>query len=392
MKNEDTIETKSETTSTKTVLTLVVYCISGSLLTIVNKLAIAAFPFTNMLLVLQNGTTVVLLLLNFYWCALSAESMPPLNRAIIQMWLPVVFLFVLMLMSSLISLVYVSVPTVIVIRNLSTLSVAVLEYFALGRTISTLSIGTLLGMLLGAVFYAIHDLTFSIYGYIWLAANILGTSLYQVYIKKIVDMPLVKDIGPIGMSYYNNLISLPVFIVLAILMGEFKALLSFSTSITAFNMKSTLIVFLSCILGFLLSTSAFALNKLISATSIMVANNVNKFSLIILSEVLVQSTLDITASVGAISVLFFGWLYSQAKERFSKPLFLFGMFVFIVSYIILELGYAFIPMIHENILTAFASVEQHNVSFPYIRDNFLNRGNSTALLDSSAKNRTRSIN
>ena len=377
-------EGSSETASTKTVVTLVIYCISGSLLTLVNKLAITVFPLTNLLLVLQNGVTVALLLFNFHFCPLSPEPMPSLTAAIVRVWIPVVLLFVMMLTSSLFALIYVSVPTVIVIRNLSTLSVAVLEYFVLGKTISNLSIGTLLGMLLGAIFYAIHDLTFSIQGYIWLTVNVVGTSLYQVYIKKVVGMPLVKDIGPISMSYYSNLISLPIFLVLAYLMGEFEALLSLCKTMTAFNIKSTFVVFLSCILGFLLSTSAFALNKLISATSIMVANNVNKFSLIILSEIFVQATLDITASVGAIFVLFFGWLYSQAKERYSKPLFFLAMFIFIVSYLILELGYAFIP-------TILRSVKQTNVSFPTVRTDLGNVSNSIELFNLLNNNKTRSI-
>ncbi|CAF4448468.1 unnamed protein product, partial [Adineta steineri] len=102
-----------------------------------------------------------------------------------------------MLTSSLFALKYVSVPTVIVIRNLSTISVAILEYFVIGNKIDSLSIGTLFGMFFGAIVYALHDLTFSIEGYIWLCVNIIGTSLYQVYIKKVVHMPEMNDTGPI---------------------------------------------------------------------------------------------------------------------------------------------------------------------------------------------------
>ena len=115
-------ETALTNVKTRTLLILLLYCISGSLLTLVNKLAIVAFPFPNMLLVLQNGVTVILLIMSFVH---ASTVIPPLSIAILKVWIPVVLLFVTMLISSLFALVYVSVPTVIVIRNLSTLSVAV---------------------------------------------------------------------------------------------------------------------------------------------------------------------------------------------------------------------------------------------------------------------------
>ena len=124
---------RTENVTPKTILTLLLYCISGSLLTLVNKLAIVAFPFPNLLLVLQNGVTVLLLIINFYFFAHASQKIPSMNITMLKIWIPVVLLFVTMLTSSLFALVYVSVPTVIVIRNLSTLSVAVLEYFVLRK-------------------------------------------------------------------------------------------------------------------------------------------------------------------------------------------------------------------------------------------------------------------
>ncbi len=45
------------------------------------------------------------------------------------------------------------------------------------------------------------------------------------------------------------------------------------------------------ILGYALSTSAFLLNELISATSIMVINNANKLGVILLSELCMERSL-----------------------------------------------------------------------------------------------------
>lgn len=355
--------TSDESTRSRTILMLIIYCISGTFLTLMNKVAIGIFPFTNMLLVLQNSVTVILLLFSFYLYPSSSRISPWLNMTIVRLWIPVVILFVLMLISSLFALAHVSVPTVIVIRNLSTLSVALLEYMILQRTINFVSIGNLFGMLVGAIFYAIHDFTFNIQGYFWLLVNIISTSIYQVYIKKIVDLPSVKVLGPISMSYYSNLISLPIFLLLAGVTGEFNHLLIFIRQIVTIHIRSIFIIFVSCILGFSLSTSAFALNKLISATSIMVANNVNKFALIVISEIFFQSTLDMTASLGALSVLFFGWLYTQAKERFANSLFVVAMIVFIFCYFTLEIVYTPIQFVRQTSNRTFFAKNNEQILF-----------------------------
>jgi hypothetical protein len=68
-------------------------------------------------------------------------------------------------------------------------------------------------------------------------------------------------------------------------------------------------------LGICLSVTAFMLNALISATSMMVANNVNKFFVILLSECFIQGTLDGFSSLGVVVVMLFGWLYGEASKR-----------------------------------------------------------------------------
>jgi hypothetical protein len=157
----------------------------------------------------------------------------------------------------------------------------------------------------------------------------------------------MKDCGSITMSFYNNLISLPILLIISFLIGEFNSLL---ISIYIPKLKSILIVFLSCFCGFVLSVSAFSLNKLISPTSMMVANNLNKFILIILSEILIEWTLDINSSLGAIFVLFCGWLYSQKKEYFEKYLFFFVTILFLILYFIIQFKDFIIIMINQKFI------------------------------------------
>ena len=56
------------------------------------------------------------------------------------------------------------------------------------------------------------------------------------------------------------------------------------------------------ILGYALSTSAFLLNELISATSIMVINNANKLEVILLSELCMERSLGPLSTARSISL------------------------------------------------------------------------------------------
>jgi drug/metabolite transporter (DMT)-like permease len=303
----------------ETTIALIIYCISGTLLTLVNKLAILAFPAPNTLLLFQNGATVLLLLVITHIAPDRVGGpLPSLTLSAVHSWLPLTLLFVGMLGSSLLALQNVSSVTLIVFRNLCTLVVAFFERLILGSEINALGIFSLVGILFGAILYALNDIQFSIIGYAWLVVNVTCTAAFQIYVKSLISH-LPKDgpgsLGPFGMSYFNNVISLPVFVILAAIMGEVSHLLEFFYIL---SIKSWIIIVSSALLGFTLSTSAFLVNKLVTATSMMVANNVNKFALIILSELFVEQTLVPLSSLGTAIVMLFAWLYSQAKGFWAE--------------------------------------------------------------------------
>jgi hypothetical protein len=370
---------------------LFLYCASGTALTLANKLAVKRFPYPNLILVIQNGMAVATLTLGSYTVPLTIGRMPRLSWPLVRLWVPLTATFSLMLVSSLLALQEVSAVTLIVIRNLTSLSVAALEFACLGTALPRQSAGALLGILGGAVMYSLHDITFSPIGYSWLLLNLLSTSAYQVWVKRVIASDPGKRIGALGMSYINNLLSLPVLVAVALASGEVSGVLgigtgawsgsgapgsknegiigngaagsrlgsgvgsiggvggsssssgftfsssSSSSSVTAvvaaaaaataskltttannaalLDGASVTLLLGSGALGICLSVTAFMLNALISATSMMVANNVNKFFVIMLSECFIQRTLDGVSSLGVAVVMLFGGLYGEASKR-----------------------------------------------------------------------------
>lgn len=300
------------TTATTVTAVLVLYCASGTLLTLANKLAVKAFPFPNVIACLQNAITVVLLTTGAAVAPSTFGAMPPIDANTLRVWLPLTALFVGMLVSSLLALMHVSAVTLIVIRNLTSLTVAALEAAVLGTRVGRLGVASLAGILAGAVMYGLHDITFSVTGYAWLLANLLSTSAYQVLVKRIISSDDARAIGPLGFSYINNVLSLPMLLVVSTVAGEPWRLMAAAPASIA-NLGTVALLAVSGVLGFFLSVTAFKLNTLISATSMMVANNVNKFLVIIASEVFIQRTLDTVASAGTVVALAFGWLYARSK-------------------------------------------------------------------------------
>jgi hypothetical protein len=54
-------------------------------------------------------------------------------------------------------------------------------------------------------------------GYVWLAANVLASSTYQVYVKFLAGQ---EGMTPMGMAFLNNAISLPMLLVCSVALRE----------------------------------------------------------------------------------------------------------------------------------------------------------------------------
>jgi len=295
------------------------YCASGTLLTLVNKLVMVQFPFPNAVVTLQNMTTIAVLMVGSNMSPSIFGRMPVLSRETLMMWAPLVTAFVVVLVSSMLALLRVSAVTLIVIRNLTAISVAVLERVVLGTSVSGSSVVALLGMVSGAVAFGLHDLTFDAQGYAWLVVNMAGTSCYQVMVKRIISKDASAKIGPFGFAYLNNVMSVPLLALIAVANKEPVRI----GEVMPVDKRAAITLLFSCGLGCILSVSGFVLNTMISATSLMVVNNVNKFLVIILSELFIQRTLDDVATAGVVTVMLFGCLYAhstQFPERRAKKL------------------------------------------------------------------------
>ena len=297
---------------TTTVVALA-FCLSGSALTVLNKQIMGFLPAPNAVLFAQNAVTLALLALGKSALSLQIE---PLQRHKARRWFPLVLLFYAMLASSMLALKFVTATTLIVQRNLGTVTIAVADYFYLGTVQTKPRMCAILGMCAGSVLYAWIDLDVSssvgFTGYAWLAANVAATTAYQIKVKSLVNE---LDMNSWTMAYYNNLLSLPVCAMIGIFQREADTLHQFTENHGA-TIAQYITIFVSCTLGFCLSVSAFQLNRLITPTSITILNNTNKFALIFFTAYFMDySTLSYSTVAGAAVVMICAAYYSLAGVK-----------------------------------------------------------------------------
>lgn len=288
------------------------FCLSGSALTVLNKQIMGFFPAPNAVLFAQNAVTLVLLAFGKSVLSLQIE---PVRRHKAKRWFALVLLFYAMLASSMLALKFVTATTLIVQRNLGTVTIAIADYFCLGTVQTKPRILAILGMCAGSLVYASGDLdaasNFDFTGYAWLAVNVAATTAYQIKVKSLVNE---LDMNSWTMAYYNNLLSLPVCAIVGFAQRENETLQKFMAS--GATKSQCVALFVSCTLGFCLSVSAFQLNRLITPTSITILNNTNKFALIFFTAYFMDySTLSESTVAGAAIVMICAAHYSFAGTK-----------------------------------------------------------------------------
>jgi drug/metabolite transporter (DMT)-like permease len=294
-------------------LPVLIFCFAGSGLTVLNKILVSKyFPFPSFLTFVQCFCTAAFIRVGKFAMPNSFE-VEDITPSKCRSWSPLVVLFLIMLVSSMFALQKVTVTTLIVVRNLTTLTTAVSDFQFLKSHFNKEEALLLFLMFFGACMYGLNDISFDWSGYLYLLLNCFATTAYQIRVKQLVTELKMK---PLTMSLYNNLLCLPLLLTLSALQGEISPNLLMMAIADNYTLC---LILLSAIFGFVLSVTAFRLNQLVSATAIMIINNANKFLLILFSEAVLGKSLDLMSGFGCSLVLASSFAYSRlSRTRTEK--------------------------------------------------------------------------
>ena len=172
-------------------------------------------------------------------------------------------------------------------------------------------------IVVGAYVYGASSLTFTWEGLFWMLSNVAAQVFYGVYLKREMEMnPAVKKMSKFTMSLYNNTLAIPMILVVFVIQGEHSVAAQTLADVTPIGW---VFVSVTCILGYLISTSGFGLQKMVSATGFIVVNNLAKFLNIVLGMLFLNEKLSGTFEwVGCLLAFAGGFWYSMASMRFNN--------------------------------------------------------------------------
>lgn len=291
------------------------YCISASLLSIINKWAVMKFPYPGALTALQYLTSAAGVLI-CGWLKLIEHD--KLNLLTMWRFLPAAFIFYLSLFTNSELLLHANVDTFIVFRSVVPIFVAIGETLYLHQpwpSLKTwLSLATIFG---GSVLYVITDYQFTLMAYSWALAYLVSMSIDFVYIKHVV---MTIGLNTWGLVLYNNLEALLLFPVELLIMGELKKIEhEISDESEWHSFQVVLPVGLSCLFGLAISFFGFSCRRAISATGFTVLGIVNKLLTVVINLVIWDKHSTFVGTVGLLICMAGGILYQQSTSNKSKP-------------------------------------------------------------------------
>lgn len=293
------------------------YCLSASLLSIINKWAVMKFPYPGALTALQYFTSALGVLLCGWFKIVEHDRLD-----LLTMWrfLPAAIIFYLSLFTNSELLLHANVDTFIVFRSAVPIFVAVGETIYLNQpwpSLKTwLSLATIFG---GSVIYVLTDYQFTLTAYSWALAYLVSMSIDFVYIKHVV---MTIGLNTWGLVLYNNLEALLLFPLELLIMGELKKIKhDIKEELPWHSMSVVLPVGLSCLFGLAISFFGFSCRRAISATGFTVLGIVNKLLTVVINLVIWDKHSTVVGTIGLLICMLGGVLYQQSssKPKAAKP-------------------------------------------------------------------------
>ncbi|KAJ4755401.1 hypothetical protein LUZ62_042854 [Rhynchospora pubera] len=289
------------------------YCISASLLSIINKWAVTKFPYPGLLTALQYLTSVLGVLIGGCFNLIEHDN---LNLKTMFQFLPAAVIFYLSIFTNSELLSYANVDTFIVFRSAVPIFVAIGETLFLKQPWPSLKTWLSLAVIFGGgLIYVFTDYQFTLKAYGWAFAYLVSMFVDFVYIKHVVS---TIGLNTWGLVLYNNLEALMLFPIEMLIMGEAKKIRNDNLSHNVpdwYTFEVILPVGLSCLFGLAISFFGFSCRRAISATGFTVLGIVNKLLTVVINLVVWDKHARLAGTIGLLICVVGGVLYQQSTTK-----------------------------------------------------------------------------
>ncbi|CAH8385472.1 unnamed protein product [Eruca vesicaria subsp. sativa] len=289
------------------------YCISSCSMILMNKVVLSTYNFNAgiSLMLYQNLISCLVVALLKFSGVVSVEKF---NWKLIRVWLPVNVIFVGMLISGMYSLKYINVAMVTILKNATNIITAIGELYMFRKRQNNKVWAAMFMMIISAISGGITDLTFNAVGYTWQTANCVLTASYSLTLRRVMDKAKQSTksgtLNEVSMVLLNNLLSLPFGIILVILLGEWRYVISTDvTNDAMFWVVATASGFLGLAISF---TSMWFLHQT-GPTTYSLVGSLNKVPISLSGLVLFNVPLSLPNLFSILFGLFAGVVFARAK-------------------------------------------------------------------------------
>ncbi|KAJ0423394.1 hypothetical protein BJY00DRAFT_278441 [Aspergillus carlsbadensis] len=214
------------------VLSVLAYCGSSILMTVMNKYVLSGADFNlNFFLLCVQSVVCIIAIQTCKACGLITYRDFNLDEA--RKWFPITLLLIGMIYTGSKALQFLSIPVYTIFKNLTIILIAYGEVLWFGGSVTGLTLFSFGLMVLSSIIAAWADIKHAVEstsdatatvstlnsGYLWMLINCLCTSSYVLGMRKRIKLTNFKDFDTM---FYNNLLSIPVLIVLSGLMEDWS--------------------------------------------------------------------------------------------------------------------------------------------------------------------------
>ncbi|EOY31141.1 PREDICTED: UDP-sugar transporter sqv-7 [Theobroma cacao] len=255
------------------------YMVSAVLLILFNKAVLSSysFPYANVITLFQMLCSCAFLYAMKRWKIISfTEGEPqsitgnpvtlvPLNTLFHT--LPLAVSYLLYMLITMESVRGINVPMYTTLRRTTVAFTMIMEYLLTGRKHSSYVVGSVGIIILGAFVAGARDLSFDAYSYsIVFIANICTA----VYLASIARIGKSSGLNSFGLMWCNGIICAPILLFWTSFSGDLEAMMSFPY---LYSKGFQVVMFLSCIMAFLINYFVFLNTTLNSALTQTICGN-----------------------------------------------------------------------------------------------------------------------
>ena len=224
------------------------------------------------------------------------------------------FLFAGMLNSSMLALNFASTGACVVVRNLGPLLALPLErYFNEHVEIDTATLLSLVVTVMGVGLYVSNDIQFDLVGFIFILANLVFALTDRLMQRRLLAVTPV-DISKNGLVLINNALAEIPTLALLFIVGEHQ---SWVKSFGHYGVGDVVLLLLSCVVGTVISWAGLNAQMYISATTMLVVTNLNKFVVIAFGILFLGESRTWQAVLGCCAALGGGVWYAVARKNLA---------------------------------------------------------------------------